>query len=199
MINSEKRNHEKILVVITAIVVLSALTFSIIIEPQLKGRKSRLDHMNKLQLKLTKMTNDVSMKERTDKLYSVYEPFIAGSGTDQDEISLYTRELRSLYQNLKVNIRTVTINPIVREDFFKQLSVKIEMSGNIKEILKFIYMIDNYNKPIHTELLDIISQEPTDTVKASFVITKVVAEDKRADTLKKEADKTVTDKTYANE
>ncbi len=176
MANSEKRNREKILAVITLIVVISALTFIIIIEPQLTERKKCLEHLHQLQLKLTKMRNAVRMKDRTDKIYSDYEPFIKSSGEGLHDALVFTRELQSLYGNLKVGIKTVTISPTVKEEFFKQLSVRIEMSGSIKEILTFICSIEEDSTPIHIELLEIIPQEITDNVKASFIITKVVAE-----------------------
>jgi len=176
MANSMKKNREKMLAVTTLIVVLGVLAYTIIIEPQIQKRKNNLDQMNQLQLKLARMNVDVLMKDRTENIYSIYEPIIASVGSDQQDISVFTRELRDLYKNLKVNIRTVIINPVVKEEFFKQLSVKIEMSGNIRDILSFVCELDTYDKPIHIELMDLISQEITDNVKASFVITKIVAE-----------------------
>jgi Tfp pilus assembly protein PilO len=172
MANSKTKNREKIWAIITIIIVLVALVYTVILEPQIQKKEKSLQQMNQMRLKLAKMKTDVLMKDRTDKIYSIYEPIIASIGSDQQDISVFTRELRDMYKDLRVNIRTVIINPIAREEFFKQLSVKIEMSGNIRDILSFICKIDTYDRPIHIELLDIISQEITDNVKASFIITK---------------------------
>ncbi|MBN2591528.1 MAG: hypothetical protein JXA96_16805 [Sedimentisphaerales bacterium] len=174
MTNSERKNREKILAIVTIIVVLGALAFSIIIEPQLAKRKKSLEEMYQLQLKLTKMRTDVRMKDRTDNIYSVYEPVIASIGNDAKDLSVFARELRNLYNKLEV--KNMSINPIIKEEFFKQLSMKIEVSGKIQDILSFILEVERYKNPIHIERMDIISHEITDTVKATFVITKVVAE-----------------------
>ena len=174
MANSERKKREKILAIVTIIVVLSALTFSIIIEPQLVKRNKSLKRMYQLQLELTKMRTDVRLKDRTDNIYSFYEPVIASIGDDTKDLAVFTRELRDLYNDL--DVKNISINPIIKEEFFKQLSVKIEMSGKIKDILTFICKVDENKKPMHIERMDIISHEITDNVKATFVITKVVAE-----------------------
>ena len=174
--NSIKNNREKILAIITAIVIISTLTFITIIEPQLKVRKTHLAHMRQLQLKMMKMKGDLLIKDRIDSIYSQIEPLIVSNGTDQQEISLFTRELRNLYLKLRVNTRTIKILPITKEEFYKRLSVRIEMSGHIKEILNFIHSVEAHSNPIRIEQFDIKAREIMDNVQASFLITKVVAE-----------------------
>jgi Tfp pilus assembly protein PilO len=173
---SIKCNREKTLAVITAIVIIGTLVFMIVIEPQLKMRKTRLANLRQLQLKLMKMKRDLLVKDRIDSRYSQIEPLIVSHGTDQQEISLLTRELRDLYLKLNVNTRTIKILPVTNEEFYKRLSVRIEMSGHIKEILKFIYSVEAHANPIRIEQFGIKAKEITDNVQASFLITKVVAE-----------------------
>lgn len=176
MIAGTKNNREKLLAIIAATVILGAVTFIAIIEPQLKERKLRLERMHQLQLNLTKMKGDLLIKDRIDNIYSQIKPLIASNGTDQQEISLFTRELSDLYSKLNVRIRSVKILPIVNEEFYKRLSVKIEMSGHVKNILNFIRSVEAYPNPIRIEQFDLKAREIVDNVQASFLITKVVAE-----------------------
>ncbi|MCK4787732.1 MAG: type 4a pilus biogenesis protein PilO [Desulfobacteraceae bacterium] len=176
MIAGTKNNREKLLATIAATVILGAVTFIAIIEPQLKERKLRLERMHQLQLNLTKMKGDLLIKDRIDNIYSQIKPLIASNGTDQQEISLFTRELSDLYSKLNVRIRLVKILPIVNEEFYKRLSVKIEMSGHVKNILNFIRSVEAYPNLIRIEQFDLKAREIIDNVQASFLITKVVAE-----------------------
>lgn len=173
---SFKRDREKFFATITIIVIISTLIFTIIIEPQLNSRKTHLAHLRQLQLKLMKIKGDLLIKDRIDNIYSKIESLIVSNGTDQQEISLFTRELRDLYLKLGVNIRTIKILPIINEEFYKRLTVRIEMSGRIKEILNFIYSTEVHPNPIRIEQFDIKAREITDNVQASFLITKVIAE-----------------------
>lgn len=176
MITGTKNNHEKLLAIITATVILGTVIFIAIIEPQLKQRKLRLDRMHQLQLKLTRMRGDLLVKDRIDDIYSQIEPLITGSGTDQQEISLFTRELSDLYSKLNVKIRSVKILPIVDEEFYKRLSIRVEMSGHINSLLNFILSIETYSNPVRIEQFDLKAREIMDNIQASFLITKVVVE-----------------------
>jgi len=159
---------------ITVSVALGAVIFIVVIEPQLKEHKACSMRMNQLRLKLTKMKGDLLVKDRIDSVYAQIEPLIASSGTDQQEISLFTRELSDLYSKQKVRTRTIKILPIISEEFYRRLSVKIEMSGHIREVLNFIDSVETHPNPIRIEQFDIKSQEIVDNVEASFVVTKVV-------------------------
>ena len=176
MITGTKNNREKLLAIITATVILGTVIFIAIIEPQLKERKLRLDRMHQLQLKLIRMRGDLLVKDRIDDIYSQIKPLITSSGTDQQEISLFTRELSDLYSKLNVKIRSVKILPIVDEEFYKRLSIKIEMSGHIKSLLDFILSIETYSNPVRIEQFDLKAREIMDNIQASFLITKVVTE-----------------------
>ncbi|UCE04592.1 MAG: hypothetical protein JSW07_13300 [bacterium] len=175
MITSTKNWREKVLVIITVSVMIGTVVFTAIIEPQLKERKKRLAHMCQLQLKLTKMKGDLLIKDRIDNIYSEIEPLIASNGTNQQEISLFTRELSDLYSKLNIKTKTIKILPIINEDFYRKLSVKIEMSGHIREILNFILLIESFSNPIKIEQFDIKAREIVDNIQASFLVTKVVA------------------------
>jgi Tfp pilus assembly protein PilO len=176
MMASAKKNREKVLAIITASLILGAVAFTIIIEPQLKERKTRLAHMLQLQLKLTEMKGDLLVKDRVDNIYSQIKPLIASNGTNQQEISLFTRELSDLYSKLNVKTKTIKILPIINEEFYRRLSVKIEMSGHVRDILNFILSIETSLNPIRIEQFDIKAREIVDDVQVSFLVTKVVGE-----------------------
>lgn len=163
------------LAMVTVSVALSAVIFIVVIEPQLKEHKACSVRINQLRMKLTKMKGDLLVKDWIDSVYAQIEPLIASGGTDQQEISLFTRELSDFYSKRNVRTRTIKILPLTNEEFYRRLSIRIEMSGHIREILNFVASIESYPNPIRIEKFDIKSREIVDNVEASFVITKVVA------------------------
>jgi len=175
IVNSVRNNREKLLAIIAAGVITGAVMFTAVISSQLKERKRRLERMHQLQLKLTKMKGDLLIKDRIDEVYSRIEPLIASNGTEQQEISQFTRELGDLYSKLNVKIRSVKILPMVNEEFYRRLAVKIEMSGHIKNILNFISCVETYPDPIRIEQFDLKTRDTVDNIQASFLVSKVVA------------------------
>lgn len=173
--NRTRNNREKFLAVITVGVVICAVVFVVVIEPQLKERRASLERMHQLQLKLTKMKGDLLIKDRIDNIYSQIEPLIAGDGTDQQEKSRFTRELSGLYSKLNVTITSTTILPTVDEQFYRRLSAKIEMRGHIREVFNFVLAVETYPNPIKIEQFHFKAREIIDNVHASFLVTKVVA------------------------
>jgi len=176
MLERYKVNREKFLAVIAAVVIAAVVALSAVINPQLERRKARLEQLRQLQLKLAKMKSDLLVKDRIEKIYSKVEPLIASTGPNQQEISLFTRELSDLYSNLKVKIRSVKILPVTEEKFYRRLSIKVEMTGHIKSILRFIFSVETYQNPIRIEKLDLQAREIIDNVQASFLVTKIVAQ-----------------------
>ena len=160
---------------ITVCVVACAVVFVVIIEPQLKKRRTSLERMHQLQLKLTKIKGDLLIKDCIDSVYSQIEPLIAGEGTDQQEKSRFTRELSGLYSKLNVTITSTTILPTVDEQFYRRLSAKIEMHGHVKEVFNFVLAVEANRSPIKIEQFHFKAREIVDNINASFLITKVVA------------------------
>lgn len=176
MTASLRNNREKVLAMITAGLVVSVIAFIVVIEPQLKRHKAHSAHMNQLRLKLTKIRGDLLLKDRIDSVYAQIEPLIAGNGTDQQEMSLFTRELDDLYSSLNVRIKAMKMLASTNEEFYRRLAVKIEMSGRITDIVRFILSVETHPSPVRIEQFEIKAREIVDSVDASFLVTKVVAE-----------------------
>jgi len=163
------------LAVITAALLLGAVTYTVVVEPQLSHRIAGRQKLRKLQLKLARMERDLLEKDRIEAAYSTVKPLIAASGSDQKEISLFTSQLSNLYSNLELKIRSVKVLPVNEKKFYRRLSMKIELSGPVRNILRFIYLIETYQKPLRIEKLDLRARDVAGSISASLLITKVVA------------------------
>lgn len=177
--NPLEKTREKKLAIATMATLASVLIFLIIVDPQLARHKALMDQIHQQQINLTKMKSDLLVKDRIEKEYLEIEPLIRSSRTDQQEISLFTRELNDLYSPLQVKIGSVKIFPLVQNEFYRQLSIKIEMSGDIKDIMGFIRAIESSPKPLRVERLTLDVKEIIDQVQASFLISKVISSQKK--------------------
>jgi Tfp pilus assembly protein PilO len=160
----------------TAGVLLSVGMFTLVVEPRLKERQVRRLEARTLQAKLAKLQADLLVRNRIDKMYEQVAPLIAGTGSDQQEISTFTRELSNLYSALGVRTRSVRLLPTAQEEFYRLLSIKIEMHGDIREIVRFILAVESHTGPLRIEQFGLRARETADEVQASFLVTKVVAE-----------------------
>lgn len=172
------KKNEKLLAIITAIVIFGAFIFSLIINPKLAEHKKSLDEAFQLNLKLSKMQGDLLIKDNIEQVYSQIEPLMAGEGTDQQKISLFTRQLSELYSKLNIKINSIKILPVTNENYYKYFLIRVEMSGHVKEILKFIFSVETASVPLKIEQCDFKSQDITDNVRASFVIGKIISDKK---------------------
>jgi Tfp pilus assembly protein PilO len=177
--DSKKRG--KILAAATAVILGLVFLFTTIIDPQLKKRKVLSSQLIQLQLDLIRAKSNLLIKDRIEKAYTQIDPLIATQGNQQQQISNFTRLLDQIYSKLNVKIRSVKILPVADENYYRKLTIRIEMTGFVKDFLRFIEEIEQHKEPIRIEQFDLTVQETKDTVMASMIITKIVsAEDKPA-------------------
>jgi Tfp pilus assembly protein PilO len=176
-IDSKKR--EKSLAVLTAVILGAIFVFTSIIDPQLKKHKVLSGRLSQLQLDLTKARGNLLIKDRIEKAYTQISPLIAAQNSRQQQISEFTRLLDQIYSKLNVRIRSVKILPAAEENYYQKLSIRIEMTGFIKDFLGFIEAVEQCQSPIKIEQLDLTAQELQDTVMASMIISRIVSSEDR--------------------
>lgn len=179
MVVKDLKRREKLLAVTTAVVLGSVFLFATIIDPQLKKHKALAVQYSQLQLDLTRAKGNLLIKDRTEKAYSQIEPLLVAHGNEQQHISDFTRLLDQIYSKLNVKIRSVKILPVADENYYQKLSIRIEMTGFINDLLKFIEAVEQHKEPVRIEQFDMTCQETKDTVMASMIISKIVSKEKK--------------------
>ncbi len=175
MVSKKRLNREKYLVLITATVIAIGIIYAVAVNPQLRRRKTIVRNMAELELRLAKMKRDTLIKDQIDGLYRKVEHLIAGTGSEQQDLSLFAGQLAKLYSELDLKIRSVKILPDLDESFYKRLSIKIEMLGNARNVISFIIRVETCDNPIKIEQLIMKAQEPAGYIQSTFVISKIVA------------------------
>lgn len=171
---NESKKREKLLAVVTAAILGSLFLFTTIIDPQLKKHNALSARLSQLQLDLAKAQNNLLIKDRIENVYEQIEPLITAEGNQQQQISDFTRLLDQIYSKLNVKIRSVKILPVTDEGHYRKLSIRIEMTGFVKDFFKFIEAVEQHTEPVRIEQFDLTCQESKDTVMASMIISKIV-------------------------
>lgn len=175
----DSKKREKLLAIATPAILGSVFLFTSIIDPQLKKHKALSSRLAQLQLDLTRARGNLLIKDHIEKAYTQIDPLIATQDSQQQQISDFTRRLDQIYSKLNVKIRSVKILPAADENYYQKLSIKIEMTGFVKDFLKFIEAVEQHAEPIRIEQFDLTSQETKDTVMASMIISKIVSTENR--------------------
>ena len=176
MINiNTNKNREKFWAVLTIAIIIMVVVFVSIVDPRLKERRAKLDQLSNLQLRLTKMKSDILVKDRIDNLYQQIEPLLESGENQQQEISLFTRQLSDIYSKLNMKIRSVKILPVNNENFYRKLEIKLELSCHVKELLKFVHELETIGQPVKIEKLDLKTADIVDNLELCLLISKVVA------------------------
>ncbi len=175
MTKPQTMNRERPLGRIALILLASAIIYLILLGPQIDRLGQLRKREKELEISFAKMKRDLLAKDRVDRTYRSIEPMIKSTGHHQQEISLFTRELNDLYSPLGVRVRSVKILPANQNEFYRQFSVKLDMSGEIKDILRFLEAVETCAKPIKIEKLTLTAKDVPDQLSASFLISKIVS------------------------
>jgi Tfp pilus assembly protein PilO len=170
------KRRDTILFGVTVAVILGGLLFAAVVRPQWQRRRQGLQDVRGLQLTLAKMRGDLLVKDRIEAVYAQLQPYMGQHGSDQQEISAFTRDLNDMYSKLKLKIRSMKILPITREPSYRRFSVKIEVEGASSHVLALVSAVATHPDPIRIDQFDLKAQSVTDQVQGSFAISKIVVE-----------------------
>jgi len=171
----DSKKREKVLAIATAVILGSIFLFTSIIDPQLKKHKDLTSRLSQLQLDLTRARGNLLIKDRIEKAYIQIAPLITTQDSQQQQISDFARLLDQIYSKLNVKIKSVKILPAADENYYRKLTIRIEMTGFVKDFLKFIEAVEQHTEPIRIDQFDLTSQEARDTIIASMIISKIVS------------------------
>lgn len=170
--NSKKRG--KILAGLTAILILSALIYIAAVKPCIEDLVVRTNQIEKLKVELVKIRADMLVRDKIEQRYEYVKSLLGDEGSNQQQISRFCSELNGLYEKLPLQVRSIKIMPVAEDKFYRKLLVKIEFSGNIKEIMKLISAVELSGTAVGLEQMEIKASQTTDVVSGVFVLSKIV-------------------------
>ncbi len=174
MKNSNHRKREKFLAGFTAVLILSALIYIAAVKPCIKACATRIDQIEKLKAELVMIRADMLVRDKIEERYEYIKSLLGDEGSNQQQISRFCSELNGMYEKLPLQVRSIKIMPVAEDKFCRKLSVKIEFTGHIKEIMKLISAVELSDSAIGLEQMEIKASQTTDVVGGTFLLSKIV-------------------------
>lgn len=173
MADSKKR--EKFLAIVVGILILTLAVYSLVLKPQVNRRDELLNVLRQKQIMLTKMQADIMLKDRIEDSYARMESLLKSNGTDQEEKSLFSQEFQSLNSKFRLKPKNIKFLPMIKNDYYRKILVRVELSGGIKNIVDFIKNVDNEKQTMKFEKLSFVARDRDDNIQLSFVLSKVIS------------------------
>lgn len=171
----QMKQRERLLSVATLAVILGALVYTLLVEPQLKQRRRLQRSLADTQLRLTKIERDLHRRHSVDKQYRQIAALLPETIDETREVSLFLRQVRDLYSQTQLKPRLVKQQPITREKGHALLSIRLDITAPVEQILKFLESIAKQSEAIAVRRCELKARDVKNTVSASLLVTKVVA------------------------
>lgn len=169
------KRRERILSMLAGCLVGGLVIYKVCVGGVLAGYSEARAKTRELAVEWAKVQADVKVRDAMEEKYSRIEPMLANSGVEQRDISTFTRETGRVYSQRNLKVRSVRILPMTKGEYYGKLSLRVELSGEIGEILKLLGDIERMDSPVRVEEFEVSVQDRADNVRACFVISKMVS------------------------
>lgn len=175
MIFSNLSNREKRLFYFTITLILIWIVQRFAIKPIFVKWKEIDEKIAVSSLKLEKNTKIISRKERIKREYENYASSVKMEGTEEEEMAKFLTEIESLASKSSVRITDIKPRPIKRVQIFKKYIVELEAEGDISQLSKFIYDIQNSSQLLKVDKFSLGTKGAgTNLLKCHLLVSKIL-------------------------
>jgi len=126
-------------------------------------------------LKLEKNKRMIDRKERIKQEYDRYASSVKMTGTDEEEMAKFLTEIESLASSSSVRIVDIKPRPIKKVEFYKKYIVELDAEGEIKQVSKFIYDIQNSPQLLKVDKFLLGTKSAgTNLLKCHILVSKIL-------------------------
>ena len=169
------KQREIVLAMATVAVILGALVYTQIVEPQLKHRKQLRRTLADTQLQVLKIQRDLHRRNAVNQQYKQITPLLSDSFEETQAISVFLRQIRDRYTALGLRPNLVKQQPITHEKGHTVLSIRLDLNARMNQFLRFLESMQNEQDAIAVRRCEIKARDERDSISASLLITKIVA------------------------
>lgn len=175
MIFSNLSQREKKLFYLTIGLITVLFIYRFIIRPVVVTWKDLNERISVSNLKFEKSQKILSLKGRIQRDYERYASSVKMSGSEEEEMAKFLTEIESLARSSSVHISGIKPLPIKKVDFYKKYVVELEAEGDIKQVSKFIYDIQNSPQLLKIDKYSLGTKGAgTNLLKCNILVSKVL-------------------------
>ena len=174
MIFSDFAKREKILLFITIGLGLTFLIYNFLIRSLTLKFATLNKEILTNEMKLSKNLKILRKKDKVQNEYMKYSQLLKQNNSDEQEMATLLSEIESVAREIAIRISDMKPRAIKAIDFYKRLSVDIEVEAELSEITKFIYNLQNkpYLFNIDRLRFERKSRRRSSTLKGYLLVSK---------------------------
>ena len=171
--NISKREKKLFYVGVAAIVCIIAYVF--IFEPIWTNWQTLNKSISAKELKLIKNLRIVAQSDIIAELYDKYAADIRMKGSEQEETAVILREIENIARASNTYISDIKPHKIKDMEFYKEYFVELEAEGDIQNLTKFIYDLQNSKQILKVRYLRLNPKgDSSDMLKGYMIVTKIL-------------------------
>lgn len=175
MIFSNLSKREKRLFYLTIAIILFWMAQGFVIKPIIIKWKEIDEKISMSVLKLEKNNKIISRQERIKREYENYASNVKMAGSDEEEMAKFLTEIESLARSASVRIVDIKPRPIKKVQLFKKYIVELVAEGDIAQVSKFIYDIQNSPQLLKVDKFSLGTKGAgTNLLKCHILISKIL-------------------------
>lgn len=167
--------REKILFYITVLFSAVVLLHIAVISPLLKKGDMLLRETAKKEVRCRRNFSIISSKQKIQEDFKMYTGIIKKTASDEEETASLLKQIESLAQKSKVSLSSIKPKRVTEVEFYKRYAVEIEGEGSLRQLVRFLYYIQNTDQILKAERLRVnVKSSSSSRLKYSVLITRIL-------------------------
>lgn len=173
MILAKFTKRERILIIATITIVLSTISYTLIIEPLIRTY-FKLNHQIKASsLKLERNYKILKRQDYINTEYEKYSSLIKPSSSEEEEIASMLKVIEAKARENNIFITNIRPLPAKDKVYYRELTFELIAEAGIDRLVKFIYDLQTSGNLLRARKLTLTSSyTKSDVIKAVIEITK---------------------------
>lgn len=175
MIFSHFTKRERNLLYFVIILIFLWIAHALVIKPIVTKWKGIDKKIEANSLKLERNKKMIERKQSIQHDYDSYASSVKMAGSEEEEMAKFLTEIESLARSSSVYISDIKPRPVKKVQFYKKYFVELDAEGDINQVSKFIYDIQNSPQLLKIDKFSLGTKGAgTNLLKCHLLVSKIL-------------------------
>lgn len=167
--------REKKLFYLAVISIIGILLYIFIIDPLWAKWQELNNNISNREKQLLRNIKILAQRDIIAQLYNQHAENIKMKGTIEEETAVILREIENIARTSNTYIADIKPQKVQDMEFYKEYFIELEAEGDIRDIAKFIYDLQNSEQILKVRYLRLNPKDDTgDVLKGYMIVTKIL-------------------------
>lgn len=155
--------------------ILSVVLYITVVEPLWKKWQALNESISSKEIQLLKNQKILARRDIIAQMYDKYAENIKMKGSVEEETASILREIENIARASNTYINDIKPLKVEDREFYKEYSIEVETEGDISNLTKFIYDLQDSKQILKVRYLRLNPRdEAGDALKGYMIVTKVL-------------------------